>query len=98
MWNLCPAHRDEPLDLRHVQHRHDSGDDRLSDPHRPGLVTEAVEILVIKEELCDHKITAGVNLALQVLQVARAVEALRMPFRIARHADAKIVTIPGKRR
>src|SRR2546429_4193563 len=96
MRNLCPAHGDESLDLRHVQYRHDAADDRIPDPHRPRLIAKAIKILVVQEELCNDKITASVDLALQVLQIAHSIEALRMTLRIACHTDAEVVAIAGE--
>jgi len=90
--DLRAAHADEPLDLRHVRDRHDPRDDRHLDAHRAGLVAEAVELGVVEEELRDDEVGAVVDLALQVLHVAREIQALRMPFGIAGHADAEIMS------
>src|SRR5437870_4009361 len=91
MRNLRSAHRDESLNLGHVQHRHDAGDDRILDPHLPGLIAETIKILVVEEKLRDDEITTGIELALQILQIARAIQALRMSLRVSGHADTEVM-------
>src|SRR5688572_18916503 len=89
--DLRAAHAYEPLDLPDVENRHDAGDDRHLDADVARGLAEAVEVGVVEEQLGDDEATAGVHLALEVLQVARAVEALGMAFGITGDADAEVV-------
>jgi enterochelin esterase-like enzyme len=89
--DLRAAHRDKPLDLRDVEDRHDPGHDRHLDPHHPGRVAEAVELRVVEEQLRHDEAPAVVDFALQVFEISRHVEALRVAFGIARDADAELV-------
>src|SRR5688572_28351183 len=91
VWDLRAAHRDEALDLADVQDWHDARDDRHLDAHVPRVLDEAVEVRVVEEQLRDDEAAAVVDLALEVLQVARAVQALRVTFGIAGYTDAEAV-------
>src|SRR5436190_305522 len=93
MRNFRAAHADESLDLRDIRDRHDARDDRRLDAHRPGVIAESIEFVVVEEKLRDDEARAVIDLTLEMLQIARAIEALRMAFGISRNADAEIVPL-----
>ena len=58
----CAAHKDHAADLRLAHKRHDARGDRHGDAGFVGKLAEAIEALVIKEELCHKEARAGVLL------------------------------------
>ena len=65
-----PAILAMPLEVRH---RHDARHDRHVDAGRRRVVAEAQEIVGLEEELGDAAVGAGIDLALQVLEVGLGV-------------------------
>ena len=61
------AHKDHAADLGLAHKRHDARSDGHGDACLVGKLAEAVEALVIKEELCHKEARAGVLLLLEVL-------------------------------
>ena len=57
------------------------------DAGRRGVVAEAQEVVGLEEELSDAPIGAGIDLALQVLEVGLGVGRIWMLLGIARDAD-----------
>src|SRR3546814_3763215 len=55
--------------LRHVRYRQDAGQDRRIDPRRRRRVAETQKGIGRKEELGDRARRAGVELALQIVEV-----------------------------
>jgi hypothetical protein len=60
-------------------------------PAGPRRVAEAVKVRVVEEQLGDDQVRAVIHLALEVLKVSDAVEALRVALGVAGDANAEIV-------
>src|SRR3954453_1610835 len=64
------AERGEALDLREVRDRHDAGDDRHFDTRAARALDERKIVLVVEEELRDQKVSAGLDLGLEIAEIA----------------------------
>lgn len=56
---------------------------------RFGRLAEAIEVVVVEEQLGDEEVGAGILLRAQMTNVLARVEAIDMPFRISRRAHAQ---------
>src|SRR5687767_10944924 len=81
----------EALELREIRDRHDARHDRRGDPRAPRVVDEAEIRVGVEEVLRDRAVRAGVELALEVLEVAREAVGLRVHLGIARDLDVEPV-------
>src|SRR5579862_3198593 len=63
------AHRGEFLHLRKIGDRQDAGDDRNIDSGGARAIEQAEEGAVIEEELRDGTAGAGIDLALQIVEI-----------------------------
>ena len=85
--NRRAAHGREPADRGEVGHRHDPGHDLGVDPGRRRLVAEAEEGFGGEEELGDRAVGAGVELALEVVEVGGRARRFGMAFGIGGDRD-----------
>ena len=76
--------------LLEILHRHDARHDRDFDPRRGGDVEKAEIDGIVEEELGDRAVGAGVDLALQRLDVVQQGRALRVLFGIGGDRDLEI--------
>ncbi len=91
--NLRSTQRRDPLDPRKLGDRHDARHQWHLDSRRMVAVAEPQEVVVDVEQLSESRVGSGVDLAFQVLQIARRVWRLGMHFRIRRHADPHLVAL-----
>ncbi len=70
-----------------VRDRHDARHDRRVHPRRRGAIAEAQEIVGVEEELGDAAVGAGIDLALEILQVGFGVRRIGVLLGIAGGAD-----------
>ena len=75
--HLGAAQAGHPGDALEVRHRHDAGHDRHVDAGRRGVVAEAQEIVGLEEELGDAAVGAGIDLALEVVEIGLGVGRVR---------------------
>ena len=87
--NRSAAPRRKPRDLLERMDRLDARHDRRGDPRRPRPFDETEVIVVVEEHLGDGARRAGIELALQVVDIGFPVRALRVFFRIGRHRDVE---------
>ena len=66
-----------------------------SDPRRSRPLHEPEVMLVVEEQLRDQEIDAGLDLGRQVVEVARQIPALDVPFGIARRRDGHAIAQPA---
>src|SRR5438445_11524313 len=88
--NLGAAHVGETAQLRILRDRHDARRDRHADAELARVVDEAEIRIGVEEVLRDRTIRAGVDLALEVGQIAHRIAGLRMHFGIAGDIDMKL--------
>ena len=60
-------------------------------PDPPAVVAEPQEVRVVEEKLRHHRVRSGVDLGLEVLEVTRAVQALRVPLGEAGDGGEEVV-------
>ena len=94
--NPGTAHLRETFDLFDTLDGHQAGENRHVDSHFGSPIPEGEEVVIVEEELGDEKTRAGVDLALEVLQVEVRIRALRMAFGMAGGPDAKVVPVTNE--
>src|SRR5476649_778009 len=80
-------------DALEVRDRNDAGHDRHRDAALGGMVAEAQEIVGIEEELRDAAVGAGIDLALEIIEIALDALRVRMLLGVARDADQKVADL-----
>lgn len=83
------AEGDDALDLPHVEDGKDAGDEGNVDGTPGETVAEAMEALVVEEELGDEEIGSGLDFLLEVVQILLAVGTLDVPFGVGGGGDAE---------
>src|SRR5438445_776612 len=81
--DLRAAHVGEAAQLRILRDRHDPRRDRHADAELARVVDEAEIRIGVEEVLCDRAVRAGVDLALEVGEIAYRIAGLRVHFGIA---------------
>ncbi len=87
------AHGRHALDRREVAHRHDAGNDLRIDPRRRNCVAKSEEGVGLKEELRDRPRRTGIQLALQIIDIALRAQRVRVGLGIGRHRNLERVTL-----
>ena len=77
----------EAGDAGEVRHRHDAGHQRHGDAGCRHLVAKAQEDRVVEEELRNGPCRAGIDLALEIVEVSSGAGGLRMGLRIGRDGE-----------
>lgn len=88
--NGCPARECHARDLLLARERHDAHNDGNLDAATGAEVAEALERLVVEEELRHEEVGAGILLALQVLERSPHGRRLHVSLRIAGSAEAEL--------
>ena len=77
------THGDHALDLRGIDHRHDSRKDRHIDVRDLTFFVELEELIIIEKELGDQHFRTGIHLRFQSADLADASRRFRMALRVA---------------
>src|SRR5712692_8049892 len=88
-----PGELGEPLDLAHVRHRYDTGNDGLVDAERVQFVEHREIVLRLEEELRDGKVRQ-VQLCGQVSAITLSILRAGMQLRMGRDADREVADPP----
>src|SRR5580692_514925 len=88
------AESHETLYLAEIRDRHQSGKHRQADAGATDSALEPEKLRIVEEELRHQEIGARFGLCLERRQIRIGRRCLRMFFRVARRADAKIVVPP----
>ena len=86
----CAAFGAEPSDAGEIGDRQNAGNDGHGDARRPGPVAEPEKDIDIEKELGDGLGRAGVDLALEIVEVAGGALGLGMALRVGGDADFEI--------
>ena len=84
------AQRRDPLDLRQIRHRQDARHDRRADAKLWQRSRKRKKSSLSIEQLRDHDVGAGIDLAPQVVQIGLGAGGLLMRFGISGHGDAEV--------
>src|SRR5690242_12217227 len=91
--HLGAAQAGHLLDALEVRDRHDARHDRHVDAGLRRGLAEAQEVVALEEELGDAAVGAGIDLALQVLEVGIDARRIGMLLGIARDADLEVADL-----
>src|SRR5258706_10901374 len=85
--NLRTALGRHALDTAEGRRRHDAGDDRNADRGRDAAIAKACDGIIVEAELAKRARRAGIDLALQQIDIVLERWRVRMTFGIAGNAD-----------
>ncbi len=84
------AQRRDALDLGEIRDRQDARHDRHGNSKPPAAIAEPQQIGVVVEQLRDDDRAAGIDFALEIIEIGLGADCLLMRFRIAGDGDAEL--------
>ena len=93
---LGAAHLGDTLDLGNTEDGHDARDDWHLDPCFAAAFNEIEIVGIVKEELCDEKLSSRIDFALEILKIQFCRRTLRVLLGIGSGSDAQLVSLPDE--